>query len=96
MNTQQSLHTTPPESFTSPPTPPATEEKASTSISQILAAVRRHRDGYSLPADEHWLRFPLDVYHYRDLQRQLRKVNLGDHYEHKLRYIKGCHVTLLG
>jgi hypothetical protein len=96
MNAQQSSYTTPPESSTSPPTPPATEEKASTSISQILAVVRRHKDGYSLPADERWLRFPLDMYHYRDLQRQLRKVNLENHYENKLRYVKGSHLTLLG
>ncbi len=96
MSAQQSLQTTPPESFTSPPTPPATEERTSTSVSQILAAVRRHRDGYSLPADEYRLLFSLDVYHYRDLQRQLRKVNLWDHYVHKLRYVEGAHLPLLG
>jgi hypothetical protein len=96
MNAQQSLHTTPPESFTSPPTPPATDEKTSTSISQILVAVRRHRDGYCLPAAEHWLRFTLDGYQYRDLQRQLRTVNLWDHHEHKLRYVKCAHELPLG
>jgi len=97
MSTQKSLQTTPPESFTiSPPTPPATEEKTLTSISQILAEVRRHRDGYSLPAGEHWLRFPLEVYHYGDLERQLQEDHLWDHYEHKLRYVKCAHILLLG
>ncbi|KFY05437.1 hypothetical protein V491_09128 [Pseudogymnoascus sp. VKM F-3775] len=80
------LQTTPPGSFTSPPTPPATEEKSSAIIPQILAAVRRHRDGHSLSAGKHWLRFSLDVYEYGDLESQLRKVNLWDHYEHKLRH----------
>lgn len=97
MSVLQSLQTTPPESFTSqPPTPPATEEKTLTPISQILAEVRRHRDGYSLPAGEHWLRFPLEVYHYADLQRQLRKANLWDYYEHKLRYVTGAYVPQPG
>jgi len=88
MNAEQSLQITPPESFTSsPPTPPATEEKTLTSIPQILAGVRRHKDGYSLPAGEHWLRFSLEEDHYRNLQRKLRKANLWDYYEHKLRYV---------
>jgi hypothetical protein len=90
MSIERSLQTTPPESFTSPQTPPATEEKSSTSISQILVEVRRYRDGYSPPAGKHWLRFPLDVHHYRDLQRQLQKIDLWDHYKHKLRYVKGA------
>ena len=106
MNAQQSLQTTPPQSstgpptppqsFTSPPTPPATEEKTSASITQILAVVRRHRDGHSLPADEHWLRFSLGVYQYSDLPRQLRQVNLWDHYEHNLRCVKGTYPPLPG
>jgi hypothetical protein len=82
----QLLQITPPESFTSsPPTPPATEEKTVTSISRILAEVKQHRAGNCQPAGEHWLRFSLDVYQYEELQRQLRKENLWDHYEHKLR-----------
>jgi hypothetical protein len=94
MSTQRSLQTTPPESFTSPPTPPATEEKTSTIIPQIVAAVRYHKDRYSLPVGERWLRFSLDVNHYRELPRELRKVDLWDHYEHKLRYVKSAHVLL--
>jgi hypothetical protein len=82
----QSLQITPPESFTSSPlTPPTTEEKSVSSISRILTEVRRHRDGYCLTTGEHWLRFSLDVFQYKNLQRQLRKDNLWDHYEHKLR-----------
>ncbi|TGO84597.1 hypothetical protein BPOR_0487g00090 [Botrytis porri] len=51
MSTQQQLQATPPESFTSsPPTPPQTEEKTLTSILQILAEVRRHKDGRNLLA----------------------------------------------
>ncbi|CZT13825.1 uncharacterized protein RAG0_17316 [Rhynchosporium agropyri] len=87
MSTQQLLQITPPESVaSSPPTPPATEEKTSTSISQILREVRRHKDGHSLPAGEYWLRFPLDEDQYDDFQRQLRKANLWDYHEHKLRH----------
>ncbi|KAH8809120.1 hypothetical protein F5884DRAFT_883065 [Xylogone sp. PMI_703] len=82
MSAQQLLQTTPPESFTSPPTPPATEERTSTSISQILAVIRRHRDGYSLPAEGHWLRFSLNA----GLQHHLRKVDLWDHHVHKVRH----------
>ncbi|KAG4426931.1 hypothetical protein IFR05_017586, partial [Cadophora sp. M221] len=44
MSAQQSLHTTSPGSFTSPPlTSPATEEKTLTSISQILAEAKPHK-----------------------------------------------------
>lgn len=96
MFAQQPLQTTPPESFTStPPTPPATEEKALSSIPRILAEVRRHRDGCSPSAGKHWLRFPLEIYQYGDLQRQLQKDNLWEHYEHKLRYVMGAHIPLL-
>jgi hypothetical protein len=51
MSAQQSLQTTPPESFTSlPPTPPATREKTATSASRIIAEIIRRRDGNSLSA----------------------------------------------
>jgi hypothetical protein len=85
----------PPESFTSPPpTPPATEEKTQTSTSRIIAEITQRRDGHSLSADEPWLRFTLDEYHYRDVQRQLQKVSLWYYFEHELRYVKGAHVLL--
>ncbi|KAG9246897.1 hypothetical protein BJ878DRAFT_532941 [Calycina marina] len=52
------LQITPPESFTSsPPTPPATEEKSVPSISRIITEVRRHKDGHYLNTGEHWLRY---------------------------------------
>ncbi|TVY81589.1 hypothetical protein LSUE1_G007487 [Lachnellula suecica] len=87
MSAQQSLQTTPPGSFTSPPpTPPATEEKTLTSIPQILAEIRRHKDGHSLHASEHWLQYPLEEHQYGNLQRQLRKANLWDYHEHRLRH----------
>jgi hypothetical protein len=90
MSAEKSLQITPPTS--SPPTPPPTEEKTLKSISQILAEVRRHKDGYSLLAGKHWLRFPLEIYQYEDLQRQLRKADLWDYYKHKLRYLKCAYV----
>jgi hypothetical protein len=97
MNAEQSLQITPPESFTSsPPTPPATEEKTLTSIPQILAEVRRHKDGHILRTSQHWLRFSLEENNYENLQRQLRKANLWDYHEHKLRYVKGAHILVLG
>ena len=89
MSAQQSLQTTPPESFASPPpTPPATGEKTATSTSRIIAEIIRRRDGYSLSAGKSWLRFPLDEYQYRDLQRQLRKDSLWNYFERKLRYVE--------
>ena len=97
MSAQQSLQTTPPGSFTSPPpTPPATEEKILTSIPQILAEVRRHKDGHSLRASEHWLAYPLEEHQYGNLQRELQKANLWDYYEHKLRYVESALSTLPG
>jgi hypothetical protein len=91
------LQITPPESFTSsPPTPPPTEERTLKSISQILAEVRQYKGGYSLLVGKHWLRFPLERDQYGDLQRQLRKADLGDYYEHKLRYVVDAYVTLHG
>ncbi|KUJ09518.1 uncharacterized protein LY89DRAFT_690489 [Mollisia scopiformis] len=52
--TVQALQITPPESFTSsPPTPPATEEKIVPSISHILAAVKQHKAGNRIPTGEH-------------------------------------------
>ena len=89
------LQITPPESFTSsPPTPPASEEKSATSISRILAEVARHKAGHCLPAGEYWIRFPLDEQQYEELQRQLRKGNLWDHHEHKLRYMEENDIVL--
>ncbi|MCJ1469857.1 hypothetical protein MMC07_008500 [Pseudocyphellaria aurata] len=88
MSAQQSLQITPPQSFTSPPTPPATEERTRslTSISQILSAVKGRRDGYRLPTDDNWRRFSLGMYEYRDLQRQLRKAGLWGYYADKIRH----------
>ncbi|MCJ1467824.1 hypothetical protein MMC07_006449 [Pseudocyphellaria aurata] len=88
MSAQQFLQITPPQSFTSPPTPPATEQRTRTptSISQILAAVKGRRDGYRLPTDENWRRFSLDIYDYRDLQRRLRKAGLWGYYADKVRH----------
>ena len=86
MSVQQSLQITPSESFTtSPPTPPATEETNVSSISRVLAEVRRHKAGFRLPDGEHWLRFSIDAFEYEDLRRQLRKDDLWDYYESKLR-----------
>ncbi len=82
----QVLQITPPESFTSsPPTPPATEEKIVPSISRILAAIKQHKAGNRIRTGEHWLRVSLDGNQYEELQRQLRKDNLWDHYEQKFR-----------
>ena len=91
-----SLQIAPLQSFTSlPPTPPATKEKTVTPISRILVEVGRHKAGHCLPAGEHWLRFPLNGEQYEDLHRQLRKDNLWDHYEHKIRYMEGVDILLL-
>jgi hypothetical protein len=96
MSAQQSLQTTPPGSFTSPPpTPPATEEKTLTSIPQILAEVRRHKEGHSLLASGHWLQYSLEECQYGNLQRQLREANLWNYYEHKLRYVRALVVHCL-
>lgn len=82
----QLLQITPPESFTSsPPTPSTTEEKSVPAISHVLAEVRRHRDGHYPAPGEQWLKFPLNGHQYDNLQRQLRKDDLWDHYKHKLR-----------
>ncbi|KAG9229628.1 hypothetical protein BJ875DRAFT_488739 [Amylocarpus encephaloides] len=81
------LQITPPESFTSsPPTPPATEEKSVPAISHVLAEVRQHKDGHYPAPGEHWHKFPLNGHQYDGLQRQLRKEGLWDHYKHKIRY----------
>jgi hypothetical protein len=91
MNAQQSLQTTPPESFTSLPlTPPATDEKtATTAISRIVEEIRRRKDGRGLSAGEPWLGFALDAHQYRGLQQQLQKdSSLWHFFEHKLRYVK--------
>jgi len=97
MSTQKSLQSTPPESFTtSPPTPLATDEKTPTAITRILAEVRRQRDGYGQPVAEPWLRFPLEVHHYKELQRWLQKDDLWDYYENKLRYVKNAHIPRFG
>lgn len=82
--TAQPLQITPPESFTSsPPTPPVTEEKIVPPISRILAVVKQYRAGNRIPTGEHWLKVSLDGYQYEELQRQLRKNNLWDHYKQK-------------
>lgn len=83
----QLLQTTPPESLTSPPTspptpPPVSEEKTSVCVSQVLAAVRQHRDGRKRPTEEFWLRFSLNVHQHEELKRRLRKADLWDHYKH--------------
>jgi hypothetical protein len=67
-----------------------------TSTPQILAEVERYKDGHSPPPGEHWLRFPLEEHLYGDLLGQLRKANLWEYHEHKLRYVKSAHVLLLG
>ncbi|XMA13711.1 hypothetical protein WAI453_006502 [Rhynchosporium graminicola] len=65
--------------FESPPLiPPATEKKALTTIPQILAEVRRHKDGSSLRVAENSIQCPLEEHQYGNLQRQLRKANLWD------------------
>ncbi|MCJ1469036.1 hypothetical protein MMC07_007668 [Pseudocyphellaria aurata] len=88
MSAQRFLQITPPQSFTGPPTPPATEEIIPTSISQILATIKRRRDGYRLPTDEiSWRRFSLDAHDYRDFERQLRKVNLWGYFDDKTRLL---------
>jgi hypothetical protein len=86
MMSAQPLHITPPGSLKSLPlTPPATEEKRVSSILHIVEVVRRHKDGRSLNAEEHWLRFPLNACEYEILEPQLRKCNLLDHYRYELR-----------
>ncbi|MCJ1469037.1 hypothetical protein MMC07_007669 [Pseudocyphellaria aurata] len=76
------------QSFPGPPTRPAAEEKTSTSISQILAAIKRRKNGcHRLPADEiNWRRFSVDIHDYRDFERQLRKADLWGYFDDKVRH----------
>ncbi|RDL33125.1 Uncharacterized protein BP5553_08564 [Venustampulla echinocandica] len=87
MSVQQSLQTTPPESFTDPLTPPATDEKTkATCISSVISEIRRRKHGHSL-SGKPWHRFVLDAHQYKDLQRHLQlDSSLWDYFVHKLRH----------
>jgi hypothetical protein len=73
--------------MSSPPMPLATEEQTATSISRILAEVRRRKYGHH-PSSEHWLGFPLNSDQYEEFDCQIRKDDdLWGYYDDKIRYV---------
>ncbi|KAF2752754.1 hypothetical protein EJ05DRAFT_515416 [Pseudovirgaria hyperparasitica] len=79
-------HTTPPESFTPPLTPPPTDEKGLSLVSRIVEDIKNRQDGRNLTTSP-WDVYSLDPRGYQELQHELeRDESLRGFAQHKLRY----------
>ena len=79
-------HTTPPESFTNPLTPPPTDEKGLSLVSRIIEKIKNRREGRDFTSTP-WVVYSLDLKGYQELQHKLeRDKSLCGFAQHKLWY----------